>query len=667
MSRAAGSGLESRKAISPPAGAGEAAEGATPVRPRAFFIGALLIPLNYYGLFYCEVVRHAWISIAAPFFSVIFWLALLAAGNALCKRIFPGGALRGGELLTLYVMLSVATAFAAYGFTHYLVSIIAHPLWTAAANRWEIRYGAHLPTWLVVQDADALKAYSRGGSTFFRAAHLHAWLPPLAAWIMFIDALAVTLVSTSVLFSHQWSRAERLTYPVVELPFHMVSERGGSFYRSRLLWLGVALSGGIELCNGINFLYPAWPAIPVKRIDLSPMFPDRPWSALSGVSGLFASFYPFAIGLSFLMPLDLLFSTLGFFLLVKLQYVLGAITGMLDQPGFPYHKHQQFGACVALCLLVLWGPRRHLRAVVGEAAPRRRRELPADRRIYPMALGGLALGSAFCLLFAMAAGMAAWIAVLFFAFYGVISLGIARIRAEVGFPIHYLFDVGPPHMLVSLIGTDNLGAGSVPVLGLFSFFNQQNTNHPLPHMLEGLKLADRSGTPGGSVLKAILVAVLLSVPISLAMEIDTLYRLGAGTAKLASGAGEPGNRVLVNLIPHWLNTPAFRFGGGIFLGATAWGLLLTLFLGMMRARFFWWPLHPLGYVIASGESGVADIWTCMLISGLVKGVLLRYGGLPAYRRAMPFFLGLILGDCVVGSLWLLVGLVLGIPTYVFWL
>jgi hypothetical protein len=32
------------------------------------------------------------------------------------------------------------------------------------------------------------------------------------------------------------------------------------------------------------------------------------------------------------------------------------------------------------------------------------------------------------------------------------------------------------------------------------------------------------------------------------------------------------------------------------------------------------------------------------ISWVLKGVLLRYGGLRAHQRALPFFLGLIVGD-----------------------
>jgi hypothetical protein len=37
--------------------------------------------------------------------------------------------------------------------------------------------------------------------------------------------------------------------------------------------------------------------------------------------------------------------------------------------------------------------------------------------------------------------------------------------------------------------------------------------------------------------------------------------------------------------------------------------------------------------------------------------------MAAYRRALPFYLGLILGDYVIASLWTFVGIALGIDMY----
>jgi len=78
----------------------------------------------------------------------------------------------------------------------------------------------------------------------------------------------------------------------------------------------------------------------------------------------------------------------------------------------------------------------------------------------------------------------------------------------------------------------------------------------------------------------------------------------------------------------------------------------------MRARFVWWPLHPIGMAIS--QSYAMDVmWLSILISWLLKVVLLRYGGLRMYRFALPFFLGLVLGEGFIGGIWAIVGLITG--------
>jgi hypothetical protein len=59
------------------------------------------------------------------------------------------------------------------------------------------------------------------------------------------------------------------------------------------------------------------------------------------------------------------------------------------------------------------------------------------------------------------------------------------------------------------------------------------------------------------------------------------------------------------------------------------------------------------------------IWASILVSWLVKWILLRYGGVPAYRKAVPLFVGMVLGEFVVGSLFSLGGLVFNAPVYAF--
>ena len=83
--------------------------------------------------------------------------------------------------------------------------------------------------------------------------------------------------------------------------------------------------------------------------------------------------------------------------------------------------------------------------------------------------------------------------------------------------------------------------------------------------------------------------------------------------------------------PHWGRLSCFG------VGAAAMSALVFL-----KYRFAWWPLHPVGLAVASVWTIRRSAFSLFLAWG-VKVVLLRVGGVRLYRRAAPFFLGLILG------------------------
>jgi len=94
------------------------------------------------------------------------------------------------------------------------------------------------------------------------------------------------------------------------------------------------------------------------------------------------------------------------------------------------------------------------------------------------------------------------------------------------------------------------------------------------------------------------------------------------------------------------------------------GLSFTLFLTMMRMRFLWWKLHPAGYAV-SGTWGMNHYWLSIFTSWALKAAILKHGGLKTYRKAVPFFLGLILGEFFAGSMWAIIGIILKKPMYKF--
>jgi hypothetical protein len=139
------------------------------------------------------------------------------------------------------------------------------------------------------------------------------------------------------------------------------------------------------------------------------------------------------------------------------------------------------------------------------------------------------------------------------------------------------------------------------------------------------------------------------------------YRLGA-SAGIAGYAVNAFGREPFYRLQNWLAYPTHTdYAATGFIGI---GFLLTGLLLFLRTRFFWWSLHPLGYALADDYS-MQWFWASLFLSWLLKTITLGYGGIRTYRRVVPFFIGLILGEFVIGSLWSITGIVLGIPTYAF--
>jgi hypothetical protein len=84
----------------------------------------------------------------------------------------------------------------------------------------------------------------------------------------------------------------------------------------------------------------------------------------------------------------------------------------------------------------------------------------------------------------------------------------------------------------------------------------------------------------------------------------------------------------------------------------------------MRTRFLWWPFHPAGYAL-SMNFGVEYFWFCLVISWAIKWIILRYAGINAYRKAIPFMFGIILGEYSVGAFWSVLSVIMQRPIYDF--
>jgi len=77
-------------------------------------------------------------------------------------------------------------------------------------------------------------------------------------------------------------------------------------------------------------------------------------------------------------------------------------------------------------------------------------------------------------------------------------------------------------------------------------------------------------------------------------------------------------------------------------GVWLWGWCEAAGIAFLRSRFYWFPFHPIGLAFQH-TFGLWLYWFSLLLVWVAKLLLLRYGGVQAFRTGKPFFYGLGIG------------------------
>ena len=648
----------------------------SPITLRATLIGIILIPFNSYWVLH---LSYIWDSnrptSLALLFNVLFTLLVLIGFSAILRRLRPTLAFTQSELLTIYAMLCQASVFAGRDMLQVLVPLMGNGFWYATTeNEWSQLFHQHLPEWLVVGKQEVLQGFYKGESTFYLQTNIQAWLLPTLIWVGFCLVIGVTMLCLNVLLRKQWQEHERLTYPIAQLPYE-ITRAGTSnvgtlrtashlFFNKRMMTVGLCIAAVLNLLYSLHQIDPVFPTIPLYH---GFRLGEKPWSAMNN-PGFRISFFPFAIGVGFLIPLDLGFSCWFFHLFWHFQRIIGEMFGWRGAIGFPREMAQIRGVWIALFLWTLWMGRAHVKVVfqtvfVGTRSPRpcgqgnptetpKRKPHTNDEgealRYRTAGIGAL-VGFILILAFCLKAGMSLWFATLFFALYFAMSVTITRIRAELGPPAHDLYNAGPDLLLTDAFGTRRIGNRNLSVMSLFFWLNHLSYRaHPMPHQLEGLKLAHQTRFNPTQLLWVLAIAIFVGALSAAWGHLHLSYQVGLEQARSWYA------RAAFNRLAGWLYNPSETSISGMLY--TTGGFTFAVSLLLLRWRFIQWPLHPVGYVVSSWWT-FTGLWFPLLISWIVKRILLSTGGVRLYRRSIPFFIGLVIGDVIVASIISILGLI----------
>jgi len=646
------------------------------IRPRAMILGLILalvicsiIPFN--NIYRQSTPLGGGHFPLAPFF-VLLWLTLIAALIGRVKKGTPW--LTGRELLVTWILMVLVSGIAYTGLARtFFINLTAPYHFASVENRWGEVLQPLLPEVLYPQDSSAIEGIYNGIPEGRQLGWLQvlgripwgAWLKPLLLWGGFILLCYFVMICLISLLAKQWLDNERMNLPLLQVPELMGEhlDRGqlGLFFANRFLLAGLLVPVTLHLINGLNFHFPAVPQIPTL-ILAGPYFPK--YGLFSGFHKLKIYIYPAFIGFAFLTSKQISFSFWAFYvlggLLIGLLSVLGynipaASLGITFGPALSRPEEtQMIGAYGVFFFFILWLARHHLLDVLLQAFGLRKGEYrEGDWFSTRFSFWGFTIGLM---------GIAAWmhyfgvpllasffVAALFF----MVMLVASRVVCQGGVA-YFTLTAAPLDGLIAFFGPQfftNIGIVIAGVTQKLLFVDLRESL--MPSLVHARKITGRSRNRG-MIVGGISVTLILGVAVSFLAMLALCYKFGMRELRL-DWATRTTLSVYDNIYS-LIESPVHA--GHWVLVFTVAGAIVMLVLVTCYHRFYWWPIHPIGYLTAY-SSAMRILWFSFFLGWLCNALCIRYGGVLLFKRLRLFFVGLIIGDFLMGGIWAIIGLFTG--------
>jgi len=546
------------------------------------------------------------------------------------------------QIVTVYAFVSISVPLGFVNLYRQTLVLVTAPSYGTGANLQELK--DYVPHWLAPTQEAVVRQFWEGSPT--GSVPWGAWLVPMLSIGGTLLLFYMVIICMLRLFYKRWSSEERLIWPVAQLPWNMVEEPArrqeggtGAIFRGRIFWIGAASALLFNLIYIIPALHRYWP-MPPAQINLAGYLVDPPWNA----AGMWIIRFNIVVfGLGFLVSTDVLLSIWVGFLLLKAEAIFLGSRGVPRMSLFLIEGQQGIGAYAAVALFMIWAARRHILGAL-------RSVLPGTRSADPEAAGRwtvlfLAGGIAALLVIMTQAGMVLWLAAAFLVVLLVRSLVLARIRSQAGIPNIYLGVGSVRHMMWLLGGAlvASSGMRSAAGLTLMAFVISMFATNLVPHHVDALYLADRCGVGIRRWMWVALFGVIVGLVLVNLTHLTAFYSEGALNVQAADLRSADWRASHV-IDPVRRSAPPEKLKQ-VMAGT---GFLTTCILTYLR-RFYWFPFHPLGFVVAC--AGGAYLFGPILLIWFIKWTILRYFGGEIYRKARSYFLGLVMGHFGVASIW----------------
>jgi hypothetical protein len=648
-----------------------------------------LTPFNDYAM-----NNSTFVGFNLPVGLMTLTLAFIVLVNGPLSRFAPRHAFSGGELAVAFSMALVSCAFPSAGLMRFFPGALIGP-YRLAMSRSDLRpvlEAVRLPEWILPTFSDdsfigrandpLITGFYERWIGFEGPPPYLAWLTPALTWGVLFVAMFGTLLFLLVIVRRQWMENERLSFPLAQIQLSLIAPpaRGrwlNATLHQRGFWISLLAVLIVWMWNGVAVYWPKYvPTIPMG-FNLVSLMTDAP---LNFTDEWFqkASIYLTAVGVTFFLPSHVSFSLWFFYVLYQVyRMAMGSATGDVGVQGA---LDEHLGAVVAFALATIWIGRNHWRLVIAQALRGARPGEPRGTYLsYPTAAWGLlvcVIVMAGWLVLAGASVIGAAVVVILLL---MLFMVITRVIAETGLlygqllvPLYKPFQWLTHYDWPKAVSLETFYLGGMLNATFYDF------REPMPvYASHAMKLNDqlsltdsdetRRRSTGRKIIGALALAMLVGYGVSFASMLWTEYRFNQTlddspvmplNAWGTSGAAST-----------YLVTPAANHHTGRSnithnpIGHAAGGFAIATILQIMRLRFAWWPLHPVGFLMLP-TTPIDMLWFSICLGWLCKTFVLRLGGARVYQRAMPWFLGIIMGECLAAGAWITISIILaaaGIP------
>jgi hypothetical protein len=644
-----------------------------PIRPRALVVGFVLAMAICAVTPFNNVYRGATPLGGghfplAPFYILVWLTVLMAAARAVFRK---STWLTGRELLIAWILMVLVSGIAYTGFARtFFINLTAPFHFATVGNRWEEVLQPLLPRMLYPQEPEAISMFYDGfigGRQMnwwqvFSRIPWSAWVVPLLCWGVFILASYFVMLCLINLLNRQAIRNERMNFPLLRVP-QLLEEAFdehalGAFLTNRFLLAGLAVPIVLHLINGLNFYFPSVPQIPTL-ILAGPYFPK--YGLFSGFYKLKIYIYPAFIGFAFLASKQI---SLSFWLF----YILGGLLfGLLSMIGYDIpsaalgvtfgptlarpEEMQVIGAYAVFFAFLFWLARHHLLNVVKDAfRPGQTTSSETEWMSYRFSFWGLVIGTLFILLWCHYFGLSVWTSLFVIAAFFMVMLVASRVICQGGIA-YFTLTAAPLDGLLLIFGPRFFSHVGILLAGVMQKVLFVDLRESLmPSLLHAGKVTHRMN-PRKMILVTIMLTLAGGLVVSTVAMLTLCYKYGVRELQL-----DWATRTTVTVydnIQTLVETP-LRSGDWVTVFAIA-GAVVMLGLVICYHQFYWWPIHPIGY-LTTYSSAMPYLWFAFFLGWLCNVLCMRYGGVMLFRKLRFFFIGLIIGDFFMGGTWAIIGM-----------